>query len=51
MEKKKAKLDIYGAIYMYLAAMRIILVLLPQIGYIHPDEYFQSLEILTGNYR
>lgn len=32
-----------------LGALRIFLVLLPQSGYIHPDEYFQSVEVLAGN--
>ncbi|XP_063928732.1 GPI mannosyltransferase 4 [Zophobas morio] len=35
-------------IYWYLALTRIILVLIPQIGYIHPDEYFQSIEVQAG---
>lgn len=34
--------------YYLLAALRIILVLVPQTGYIHPDEYFQSIEVLSG---
>lgn len=48
MKSKKRKFDIYRAVYIYLAALRIVLVLLPQTGYIHPDEYFQSVEVLTG---
>lgn len=51
MKEKTANFDIYRSIYIYLVVMRIILVLLPQIGYIHPDEYFQAIEVLTGNYR
>lgn len=51
MKEKKKSFDIYRAIYIYLAVMRIILVLLPQIGYIHPDEYFQAIEVLTGRER
>ncbi|GLH15014.1 GPI mannosyltransferase 4 [Gryllus bimaculatus] len=35
--------------YWFLAALRIVLTLLPQIGYIHPDEYFQSLEVVAGD--
>ncbi|KAH1029368.1 hypothetical protein HUJ05_002624 [Dendroctonus ponderosae] len=31
-----------------LAAIRILLVVIPQLGYIHPDEYFQSMEVLAG---
>ena len=34
--------------YWLLVVVRIVLTLLPQTGYIHPDEYFQSLEIVTG---
>lgn len=33
--------------YLALALLRI-LVMFPQTGYIHPDEYFQSIEIVTG---
>ncbi|CAH1122830.1 unnamed protein product [Ceutorhynchus assimilis] len=28
--------------------LRILLVIVPQTGYIHPDEYFQSVEVLAG---
>ncbi|XP_057381418.1 GPI mannosyltransferase 4-like [Daphnia carinata] len=34
--------------YLLLCFVRIVLTLLPQTGYIHPDEYFQSTEILAG---
>ena len=34
--------------YSVLCFIRIFLTLLPQTGYIHPDEYFQSTEILAG---
>jgi hypothetical protein len=34
--------------YYLLAILRILLAIAPQSGYIHPDEYFQSLEIVTG---
>lgn len=36
--------------YWCLALMRIILVLIPQTGYIHPDEFFQSIEVLVGKF-
>lgn len=36
--------------YWMLVVVRIVLTLLPQIGYIQPDEYFQSIEIVTGKY-
>ncbi|XP_003707649.1 phosphatidylinositol glycan anchor biosynthesis class Z [Megachile rotundata] len=35
--------------YWVLAALRIILTLIPQTGYIHPDEYFQSVEVISGD--
>ncbi|GJQ79994.1 hypothetical protein Trydic_g9467 [Trypoxylus dichotomus] len=35
--------------YKLLCLARILLVLIPQTGYIHPDEYFQSIEILAGD--
>lgn len=34
--------------YVFLAILRVCLVFLPQIGYIHPDEFFQSVEVPTG---
>ncbi|XP_034183919.2 phosphatidylinositol glycan anchor biosynthesis class Z [Osmia lignaria lignaria] len=37
-------------VYWVLAALRIILTLIPQTGYIHPDEYFQSIEIISGDH-
>lgn len=48
MKKKKTKLNNFRNFYICLAIMRIILVLFPQTGYIHPDEYFQAIEVLTG---
>jgi hypothetical protein len=34
--------------YWFLAFLRVVITLLPQNGYIHPDEYFQSIEIVAG---
>jgi hypothetical protein len=34
--------------YWFLAFLRVVITLLPQSGYIHPDEYFQSVEIVAG---
>lgn len=34
--------------YWFLAFLRVVITLLPQYGYIHPDEYFQSVEIVAG---
>lgn len=35
--------------YWIFATVRVILTVLPQTGYIHPDEYFQSIEVVSGN--
>ncbi|KAK9505193.1 hypothetical protein O3M35_009298 [Rhynocoris fuscipes] len=35
--------------YWFLAFLRVLLTLIPQIGYIHPDEYFQTVEVLNGD--
>ncbi|XP_013789266.1 GPI mannosyltransferase 4-like [Limulus polyphemus] len=32
-----------------LILVRLLLVILPQTGYLHPDEFFQSTEIMAGN--
>lgn len=37
-------------LYWVLAALRFFLTLVPQTGYIHPDEYFQSIEVVSGDY-
>lgn len=37
-----------SVVYWCLALLRVILVFVPQTGYIHPDEFFQSIEIFTG---
>lgn len=34
--------------YWALASLRILLVFVPQTGYIHPDEFFQSTEVFAG---
>lgn len=34
--------------YLFFLALRFVLVFLPQIGYIHPDEFFQMPEIILG---
>lgn len=36
--------------YFVLCAVRILMVFLPQIGYIHPDEFFQTVEVVSGNF-
>eukprot|EP00122_Pirum_gemmata_P003697 Pgem_evm1s3347 len=37
-----------GIIIISLYVIRIFLVFLPQTGYIHPDEFFQSSELMAG---
>lgn len=34
--------------YWILVAIRFVLTLLPQSGYIHPDEFFQNVEVIAG---
>lgn len=34
--------------YFCFVVIRIALVFLPQYGYIHPDEFFQTSEIVSG---
>ncbi|XP_052888515.1 GPI mannosyltransferase 4 [Anopheles moucheti] len=35
--------------YFILSFLRIVLVFVPQLGYIHPDEFFQSVEVAAGD--
>ncbi|CAG4954050.1 unnamed protein product [Colias eurytheme] len=35
--------------YWILVGLRFVLTLLPQTGYIHPDEYFQNVEVIAGD--
>ncbi|XP_047520615.1 GPI mannosyltransferase 4 [Pieris napi] len=35
--------------YWILVTLRFALTLLPQTGYIHPDEYFQNVEVIAGD--
>lgn len=34
--------------YFFFAVLRLVLVFVPQLGYVHPDEFFQSVEVMTG---
>ncbi|XP_020717469.1 GPI mannosyltransferase 4 isoform X2 [Ceratitis capitata] len=36
--------------YLFFGLLRVILVFIPQKGYIHPDEFFQSVEVMTGDH-
>lgn len=38
-----------GVVWIALALLRIALVFAPQTGYIHPDEFFQSTEVVAGD--
>ncbi|XP_053611218.1 GPI mannosyltransferase 4 [Plodia interpunctella] len=35
--------------YWFLVILRFLLTLLPQRGYIHPDEFFQNVEVIAGD--
>lgn len=48
-EKEKKLVNLSLIPYWFLAVLRFGLCLTPQTGYIHPDEYFQSLEVLNGD--
>lgn len=37
--------------YYVLVAARIVFVFLPQNGFIHPDEFFQTVEVISGRLR
>lgn len=37
-------------LYWILATLRIALTFAPQTGYIHPDEFFQSIEVISGDH-
>lgn len=36
--------------YMFFAVLRIVLVFIPQMGYVHPDEFFQTVEVMNGKF-
>lgn len=36
------------SLYWLLALLRILLNFAPQTGYIHPDEFFQTIEVASG---
>ncbi|XP_063709701.1 GPI mannosyltransferase 4 [Culicoides brevitarsis] len=35
--------------YFFFALLRIVLVFIPQFGYIHPDEFFQTIEVMAAD--
>ncbi|XP_011189983.2 GPI mannosyltransferase 4 [Zeugodacus cucurbitae] len=36
--------------YLFFLVLRVVLVFIPQKGYVHPDEFFQSVEVMTGDH-
>ncbi|XP_017125470.1 GPI mannosyltransferase 4 [Drosophila elegans] len=42
--------DRHLSTYFCFAAVRLLLVFVPQLGYVHPDEFFQSVEVMTGDH-
>lgn len=42
------KYNSYLKVYWFVVLLRIVLVFIPQTGFIHPDEFFQSIEVLAG---
>ena len=38
-------------VWILLVVSRIVWCLLPQTGYIHPDEFFQSTEVIAGEHK
>lgn len=47
----KGFLEDYCKPYWFLVLIRIAIVFVPQTGYIHPDEYFQSIEVMAGSFQ
>lgn len=35
-------------VYFVLVVIRVLFVFIPQYGYIHPDEFFQTTEVVSG---
>jgi phosphatidylinositol glycan class Z len=48
IERKRLASRLKLKSYWILIVIRFGLVFMPQNGYIHPDEFFQSVEVLTG---
>lgn len=36
--------------YYIMCFVRIAMVFIPQVGYIHPDEFFQTVEVVAGEF-
>lgn len=48
--KKRKNNDENLCTYLFFAVLRIVLVFIPQMGYVHPDEFFQTVEVINGNF-
>ncbi|XP_023037611.1 GPI mannosyltransferase 4 [Drosophila willistoni] len=46
----RAPTDKYLNTYFFFVVLRLVLVFVPQLGYVHPDEFFQSVEVMTGDH-
>lgn len=49
MASTSFKFSDFSYIYLLFAVIRILVTIMPQPGYVHPDEYFQSIDVLLGN--
>lgn len=47
-KKQRSSADENWSTYLFFAVLRMVLVFIPQLGYVHPDEHFQSVEIING---
>ena len=48
--KKRTNNDENLCTYLFFAVLRIVLVFIPQNGYVHPDEFFQTVEVMNGKF-
>ncbi|XP_055905436.1 GPI mannosyltransferase 4 [Eupeodes corollae] len=48
--RKNKNADEHWCTYMFFVVLRLVLVFIPQLGYVHPDEFFQSTEIFIGEH-
>uniref|UniRef100_A0A1A9X306 Mannosyltransferase n=1 Tax=Glossina brevipalpis TaxID=37001 RepID=A0A1A9X306_9MUSC len=49
-KKQRPNTDENWSTYLFFAVLRLVLVFIPQLGYVHPDEHFQSVEIVNGDH-
>ncbi|KAI9576771.1 GPI mannosyltransferase 4 [Glossina fuscipes] len=49
-KKQRPSTDENWSTYLFFAVLRMVLVFIPQLGYVHPDEHFQSVEIINGDH-